>query len=131
LLCHRRIVHANAHPESVNAVLSVEMIKKYISYAKDNIHPALSTDLEAPIADFYSDLRAKLDFDKDVEEAGATPRQIEAVIRFSKAKARLHLRKEVSFEDVQYAIKVLESSYNTRLRDNDQLNYTLDRVVAK
>jgi replicative DNA helicase Mcm len=123
----KRIVHAHVDSESTAPPFSVELLKKYILYAKTNSHPTLTDSLGDQIAGFYSDLRKKLD-DDDTGES-ITPRQIESVIRFSKAKARLHLRSEVSSEDVKYAIRVLESAYNTRLRDSAGLNYELERVV--
>lgn len=120
-----RIVHAYVDPESTAPLLSVELLKKYILYAKNNYHPVIPEALEEQIATFYSDLRNELA--NELTEA-VTPRQIESVIRFSKATARLHLRNEVSTDDVNYAISVLESSYNTRLREDSKLNVTFETI---
>jgi len=122
----KRIVHAHVDAKSTTPPFSTELLKKYILYAKTNFHPALTDALGEQIAGFYSNLRKQLN--NDITES-ITPRQIESVIRFSKAKARLHLRNEVSSEDVEYAIGVLESAYNTRLRESSELNYTIERVA--
>lgn len=121
----KRIVHSHVDLNSTAPILSVELLKKYILYAKTNFHPTITDALGDQIASFYSALRKKLGY--DISES-ITPRQVEAVIRFSKAKARLHLRNEVSSGDVEYAIKVLESAYNSRLRDGNRLNHILEKV---
>lgn len=121
----KRIVHSHVDSESIAPPLSVELLKKYILYARTNCHPILTDKLEDQIAGFYSDLRSQL---RDEISEVVTPRQIESVIRFSKAKARLHLRNKVNSKDVEYAIKVLESAYNTRLRDSGALEYTTEKL---
>jgi len=120
-----RIVHAYVDPESIAPPIPIELLKKYILYAKNNYHPVLLQTLEDKIATFYSELRDRL---KSKINEAVNPRQIESIIRFSKAKARLHLRNEVSKDDVDYAIEVLISAYDTRL-DKTKLNVTIEPPI--
>eukprot|EP00897_Mesotaenium_endlicherianum_P009211 jgi/Mesen1/8318/ME000457S07522 len=81
----------NQDPEA----LSQEMLRKYMVYAKQNIHPKLQdADLDK-MAMVYADLR----------------RESTSMIRMSEAHARMHLRPYVNEDDVDMAIRVLLESF--------------------
>ncbi len=82
-----------------------DFLRKYVAYAK-RIYPVMTDDAMEAIEKKYLDIR------KTGEGAGSsvpiTPRQLEAIIRLSEASARLRLSNEVSIEDADRAVRIVE-----------------------
>nr|CAD2150270.1 unnamed protein product [Meloidogyne enterolobii] len=79
------------------------LLRKYIIYAREHIHPVLNIDDER-ISRLYSDLR------KESGETGSmviTIRNVESMIRMAEANAKIHLRTYVDENDVAFATKVM------------------------
>ncbi|MHA1690074.1 MAG: LAGLIDADG family homing endonuclease, partial [Candidatus Heimdallarchaeaceae archaeon] len=93
--------------EAVEPVISMDLLRKYISYAKQQVEPALTDEAMERIEAYYLDLR------KDKDDSAAisiTPRYLEAIIRLSEAQARMALKDEVTIDHVEAAINLLRSS---------------------
>ncbi|KAK7264727.1 hypothetical protein RJT34_32337 [Clitoria ternatea] len=89
-------------------ILPQELLKKYITYAKLNIFPRLhDADLDK-LTHVYAELRKESSHGQGVPIA---VRHIESMIRMSEAHARMHLRQQVTQEDVDMAIRVLLDSF--------------------
>ena len=82
-----------------------DFLRKYVAYAK-RIYPVMTDEAMAAIEKKYLDIR------KTGEGAGSsvpiTPRQLEAIIRLSEASARLRLSNEVSIDDAERAVRIVE-----------------------
>ncbi|TKC45754.1 hypothetical protein EI555_019721 [Monodon monoceros] len=88
--------------------LPQEVLKKYIIYAKEKVHPKLNQMDQDKVAKMYSDLR------KESMATGSIPitvRHIESMIRMAEAHARIHLRDYVMEDDVNMAIRVMLESF--------------------
>ncbi|XP_043724687.1 DNA replication licensing factor MCM2 [Telopea speciosissima] len=89
-------------------ILSQNMLKKYITYAKLHVFPRLhDADLDK-LMHVYAELRRESSHGQGVPIA---VRHIESMIRMSEAHARMHLRQHVTQEDVDMAIRVLLDSF--------------------
>ncbi|VDM35030.1 unnamed protein product [Hydatigera taeniaeformis] len=92
--------------------LRQDLLKKYIMYAKDRVHPKLNQMDQDKVAKAYADLR------RESMATGSIPitvRHIESVVRLSEAHARMHLREYVNEDDVNMALRiVLESFVSTQ-----------------
>lgn len=85
-----------------------ELLKKYIIYAKDKVHPKLHHMDQDKIAKMYADLR------RESMATGSIPitvRHIESMIRMAEAHARMHLREYVNEDDVNMAIRIMLESF--------------------
>uniref|UniRef100_A0A8D8WMM2 DNA replication licensing factor MCM2 n=2 Tax=Cacopsylla melanoneura TaxID=428564 RepID=A0A8D8WMM2_9HEMI len=85
-----------------------ELLKKYIVYAKQNIHPKMHDMDQDKIAKMYSQLR------QESLVTGSLPitiRHIESMIRMAQAHAKMHLREHVSEDDVNMAIRMMLESF--------------------
>merc|ERR1712168_1417098 len=85
-----------------------ELLKKYIIYAKEKVHPKLHNMDQDKIAKMYSELR------RESMATGSIPitvRHIESMIRMAEAHARMHLRDYVHEDDVNMAIRVMLESF--------------------
>ncbi|KAK2500663.1 hypothetical protein MC885_013142 [Smutsia gigantea] len=88
--------------------LPQEVLKKYVIYAKEKVHPRLNQMDQDKVAKMYSDLR------KESMATGSIPitvRHIESMIRMAEAHARIHLRDYVIEDDVNMAIRVMLESF--------------------
>ncbi|MCL5427754.1 MAG: minichromosome maintenance protein MCM [Candidatus Marsarchaeota archaeon] len=90
--------------------IEIEILRKYIAYAKKNIKPRLTQEASQKIQDYYVELR-KLGL-----KSGAvpmTPRQIEGLVRLAEASAKSRLSSTVSQKDSELAIALFEYMLNT------------------
>ena len=88
------------------APFAPDFLRKYIAFAK-RIVPVLSPEAVNELRDFYLKMRSK----GGAEAAVAiTPRQLEALVRISEARARAFLRDRVTVEDAKSAIRIMTVS---------------------
>ncbi len=90
------------------APIEAELLRKYISYAK-RLEPKLSDEAVKVLNDFYLRMRASSAASTDSPIA-ITPRQLEALVRLSEARARASLKSEVTSEDAQAIIRLVTIS---------------------
>merc|ERR1712241_1081226 len=85
-----------------------DLLKKYILYARERVHPKLHQMDQDKVAKMYSDLR------RESMVTGSIPitvRHIESMIRIAEANAKIHLREFVHEDDVNMAIRVMLESF--------------------
>ncbi|MHA2432045.1 MAG: ATP-binding protein, partial [Candidatus Thorarchaeota archaeon] len=84
-----------------------ELLKKYISHAiRQEIRPQLTPEAAEEMEDYYVETRKSA-------EGGAVPitaRQLESLVRLAESRARMAVRNEVSREDAQAAIRLMDAS---------------------
>ncbi|KAE9038899.1 DNA replication licensing factor [Phytophthora rubi] len=90
-------------------LISMKLLTEYISYAKHNVHPRLSSDARDGLIRAYLDLRrmggaSAASAKKNIT---ATPRQLESLIRISEALAKLKLCETVTGSDVDEALRLM------------------------
>ncbi|WP_056934955.1 LAGLIDADG family homing endonuclease [Thermococcus barophilus] len=97
--------------EAITPKIPYDLLKKYIAYARKNIHPVLSREAMDEILHYYVKMRKGLK--RTTESEGVKPipitaRQLEALIRLAEAHARMRLSEIVTREDAREAIKLVE-----------------------
>ncbi|GLV43696.1 Minichromosome maintenance 2 [Carabus blaptoides fortunei] len=94
--------------EETDISISQDLLKKYIVYARENIHPKLQNMDQDKVANIYSQLR------QESLATGSLPitvRHIESIIRMSEAHARIHLRGHVEEDDMNMAVRMMLESF--------------------
>ncbi|GJJ73192.1 DNA replication licensing factor MCM2 [Entomortierella parvispora] len=94
-------------PEDVD-IIPQDMLRKYIMYARDRIHPKIHQMDQDKIARLYADLR------RESLAGGSIPitvRHLESMIRMSEANAKMHLREYARSDDIDMAIRVMLESF--------------------
>lgn len=90
--------------------LTVEFLRKYIAYAKRNIHPDLNDDAKGLILEYYTNERQSFSKEEtqytEAEVIPITPRALEALIRLTEAHARMHLRDIATAEDAKMSLAI-------------------------
>jgi replicative DNA helicase Mcm len=93
----------------VSAPLDTELLRKYISYAR-RTDPRLTEDVLKTFQDFYVKMRTATREGGDAFAVSITARQLESLVRIAEARARVHLREEVTVEDAEAAIALMQRS---------------------
>ncbi|KAI8982192.1 MCM2/3/5 family-domain-containing protein [Mycotypha africana] len=106
---HNEMDDRFAQPREQDAdIIDQDLLRKYIMYAREKIHPKLQQVDEARIATLYSELRAE---SLNSASIPITVRHLESMIRLAEANAKMHLREYVRAEDVDMAIRVTLDSF--------------------
>ncbi|HUY70478.1 MAG TPA: minichromosome maintenance protein MCM [Candidatus Baltobacteraceae bacterium] len=90
--------------------IEMELIRKFIAYAKKNVHPRLMQEASDKIQNYYIELR-KIGAKTGV--VPITPRQIEGLIRMAEASAKSRLGDSVLVSDAERAIYLSEYMLKT------------------
>jgi len=110
-----------------------ELLKKYITYAREKVSPKLQAIDQDKISSLYSELRKESNLTGSVP---ITARHVESIMRLSEASARMHLRTYVNEDDVNTAVRIVLESFvetqkfsvmrNIRRKFSQYLNYKKD-----
>ena len=104
-----------------------DLFKKYVSYARKNIRPVLTTEASERIKNYYVELR------KIGKQQGAVPitaRQIEGLVRLSEASAKLRLSSVVEEHDAERATKLMDYVLNKILVDRETGRIDMDIITV-
>ncbi|KAF9351710.1 DNA replication licensing factor mcm8 [Mortierella sp. NVP85] len=86
------------------ALIPQPLLRKYIAYARQYVHPRLSPEAAATLQEFYLMLRTK---HRSPDGTPVTTRQLESLIRMAEAKARMELREVVTRRDAMDVIEII------------------------
>jgi len=104
-------------PENGEDHLSQNFLRKYIAFAKRNIHPQLNDEAKNTILKYYTEERqsfgredqsaSQYESEKDKDTViPITARALEALIRLTEAHARMHLQEVATVVDAKMALAV-------------------------
>lgn len=83
----------------------------YAAYARAVCHPKLTEDASRALVDYYVDMRRTgYDPGAAAKRITATARQLDSLVRLSEALARMHLRGEVTVDDVKEAVRLVKTA---------------------
>jgi replicative DNA helicase Mcm len=92
-----------------SAPLNLQLMRKYISYAK-TIKPRLTEPVIERFKDYYVKMRNASIVGGEAAAVAITARQLESLVRMGEARARAHLRNEVTIEDAESVINLMQRS---------------------
>jgi replicative DNA helicase Mcm len=102
-LCrHILNIHRKSHADPP---IPPTLLRKYIGYAR-SINPTISDEAAERIQQFYLKMR-KASAQAEGYSIAIGPRQLEALVRIAEARARAALRKQVTAEDAEAAIRIM------------------------
>jgi len=120
----------NIHKEdSIPFEIDPELLRKYVAYARREVHPKLTEEAITVLEEFYVGIRGS-----GAEEDSPVPitaRQLEALIRLSESSARIRLKDEVSAEDAQKAIKLQKACLKQVGLDPETGKIDIDKVEGR
>tara|TARA_Y100000310_G_scaffold345299_1_gene463521 strand:- start:13402 stop:15492 length:2091 start_codon:yes stop_codon:yes gene_type:complete len=104
-----------------------ELLKKYISYARQKVFPVLSDDGMKKLSDFYISLR---DQGRKEGSYAATHRQLEGLIRLAEASARVRLSDAVEEQDVERSVRLVRTSLEDLVTDPETGKIDIDIITS-
>jgi replicative DNA helicase Mcm len=93
----------------ISAPIESDILRKYISYSRQ-IKPIITDDVIERFRDFYVKMRTSSMEGGEATAISITARQLESLIRLAEARARVHLREEVTVEDAEAVIALMQRS---------------------
>lgn len=115
--------------EVIRDIIPQNLLRKYISYAKQKIRPKLSQAAADEIKEFYVRLRNQsVNSDAAVKPIAITARQLEGIIRLAEACAKVRLSNEVNAQDALKAIELVKSSLMQVGYDEETKTFDIDKV---
>ena len=90
-------IHKDFQKTSQTVAINIDLLSKYLAFAKLVVEPELTREAVSVIRDYYMKMR-NVDSDSMIT---VTPRQLEGLIRLSTARARLLLKEKVEKEDAE------------------------------
>jgi len=117
--------------EAKHDVIDKDLLKKYISYAKQKYNPVLTDEAITVIKDFYVGLR-------NMPQIGDGPnkpipigaRQLEAMVRLAEAHSRMRLSKKVEIKDAVASIDLVKSYLLQVGYDKATKTFDVDRITG-
>jgi replicative DNA helicase Mcm len=111
----------------IQPVIEPDLLRKYISYARQHVFPVLSKEAMETLSEFYVKLREK---GKEEGSYTATHRQLEGLVRLSEASARVRLSNVVEKQDVERAIRLLRRSLKDVVTDPETGKIDIDLILT-
>ncbi|NXI99513.1 MCM8 helicase, partial [Psophia crepitans] len=84
-----------------------QLLRKYVGYARQYVHPNLSPEAAQVLQEFYLELRKQ---NQGGDSTPITTRQLESLIRLTEARSRLELREKSTKEDAEDVIEIMKYS---------------------
>jgi replicative DNA helicase Mcm len=113
--------------EKVSPMIDTELLRKYISYARQRVFPILSHEAVEKLQEFYVGLR---DQGRQTGSYTATARQLEGLVRLAEASARVRLSDEVAVEDAERAIRLVRTSLEDVVKDPETGRIDIDIITS-
>ncbi|MEK6970868.1 MAG: LAGLIDADG family homing endonuclease [archaeon] len=113
--------------DKIAPAIDAELLRKYISYARQRVFPILSHEAVAQLQEFYVGLR---DQGRQAGSYSATARQLEGLVRLAEASARVRLSDEVTTEDAERAIRLVKSSLEDVVKDPETGRIDIDIITS-
>ncbi|MHA2153947.1 MAG: LAGLIDADG family homing endonuclease [Candidatus Hodarchaeales archaeon] len=116
----------------VDPPIEQTLLRKYIAHARRTLHPKLTDEAEARLLEYYTDLRSS---SGKIEEGrpdpiAITPRQLEALVRLSEARAKMRLSEEVSYEDASGAVNLMNATLEKLAKDAETGKLDIDKYSS-
>ncbi|MFX0085043.1 MAG: minichromosome maintenance protein MCM [Candidatus Hodarchaeota archaeon] len=108
------------------------LLRKYIAYARREIHPRLSDEAKERLLEYYKELRqtsGKVD-EKGPDPIAITPRQLESLVRLAEARAKMRLSDEVTYDDAAGAVNLMNATLEKLAKDAETGKLDIDKVSS-
>jgi len=125
----KHILDTAATPESMSPQVTPEFLRKYVAYSNQNVFPELDEKARQVIEDFYVEMREMAQEAEDMP-IPLTARQLWAIVRLAKARARVRLSGVVTEEDSQVAINLVKSSLRRAGLDMETGQVDIDKIYT-
>ncbi|MFC2135751.1 minichromosome maintenance protein MCM [Bacteroidota bacterium] len=112
------------------AEVDSDLMKKYVSFARQKIAPKLTSAALSEIKEFYVKMRNSASNEDGISAIPISPRQLEGLVRLSEASARTRLSDTVTKKDSQRAIELVHYCLAQIGTDPETGKIDIDRITT-
>jgi len=124
------ILKLHKAPDTENPEIDTDLLKKYISYVRQNSNPKLSDEAMEELKKYYVEMRNSGSEEGGVKSVPISARQLEALVRLAEAAAKLRLAEEVTKKDAQRGIDMLHYCLSQIGIDPETGKIDIDRIAT-
>lgn len=124
------ILSLHQNPEMKKQNIETDLVKKYVSYARQKIHPKLSNAALEEIKNYYVKMRNSGRSDEGIQAIPVSARQLEGLVRLSEASARTRLSDIVTKKDALRAIELTHFCLTQIGLDPETGKIDMDRITT-
>jgi replicative DNA helicase Mcm len=106
-------------------IISTDVLRKYIAYAKKHINPRLTKEATNVIKEFYMSLRG---LGARTGSVPITPRYLEGLVRLAEANAKLRLSDTVQERDAKVAVDIMNYVMKAIMTDQETGRIDVDII---
>ncbi len=126
------ILDLHKSPEKAVSDIPTELLKKYFAFIRETMKPVITQEAIKELQEYYIMMRNS----GAGEEAGVrsipiTAGQLEGLVRLAEASAKIRLSSEVTKEDAQKAIELVDYCLNQIAKDSETGKIDIDRLGSK
>lgn len=124
-----RIILSRTNPEAVTPQIDMNLLKKYIAYAKRITKLELLPETAQMLKNFYVEMRNKYT-GQEIPTVSITLRQYEALLRLAEASAKVRLDTAMRQEDGERAIRLMKYSLMQLGQDVETGRIDIDMIES-
>lgn len=118
-------------PNVVQPPLDQDLLRDYIEYARERIHPELSEDATKELIASYLNMRKMGNsLASGTRTISATPRQLESLIRLSEALTKMRYSNMVTRADVREAVRLMRVATQAAATDPRTGRIDMDMITT-
>ena len=110
--------------------IDTNLLRKYFAFARQNIRPVLTDEAINFLQDYYIKMRTQA-VNQGAKSVPISPRQLEGLVRLSEASAKLRLSSEVTKQDAERAITLLDFCLKQVAFDEESGTFDIDRIASE
>jgi DNA replication licensing factor MCM4 len=111
--------------------LDQDLLRDYIEYARENIHPELSEEATKELINSYLEMRRMGNTNGNgTRTISATPRQLESLIRLSEALAKMRYSSMVTRNDAKEAVRLMRVATQAAATDPRTGRIDMDMITT-
>ena len=124
------ILKLHQEPDIYEPEIPTDFLRKYIAYTKQKVTPAISDGALEEIKEFYLRMRASGGVEEGIKAIPISARQLEALVRFAEASARIRLSNKATRRDAKRAIELVEYCLMQVGLDKETGKIDIDRIAT-
>jgi DNA replication licensing factor MCM4 len=118
-------------PNVVQPPLDQDLLRDYIEYARERIHPELSEDATKELIASYLNMRKMGNSSTSgTRTISATPRQLESLIRLSEGLTKMRYSNMVTRADVREAVRLMRVATQAAATDPRTGRIDMDMIMT-
>lgn len=118
-------------PNVIKPPLDQDVLRDYVEFARDHIHPELSEIATKMLIDSYLDMRRMGNTSGNgTRTISATPRQLESLIRLSEALAKMRYSDVVTAADAKEAVRLMRVATQAAATDPRTGRIDMDMITT-